>query len=173
MTMQATDTVNYRKKEYYLIDIEKGKQLINPYDYKNNPEKTIEISSACWRGYEATYEIKDNKLYLSTINGDECNSLLSFTGVLLIVRDANGYFNTDFLVAVYLFNEVLELVFIEGEIEKVNDLSNILSNYCEGIDENPSDEGKEEYLLKNCIAKYGSRSYKWRSYGDNQEDDYE
>ena len=56
MTIQASDKVIYKKKKYTLIDVEKGKQIINCAEFKM-PEHSFFMSSGCWRGYTAEYKI--------------------------------------------------------------------------------------------------------------------
>ena len=44
MTIQARDRVIYKKKKYTLIDVEKGKQIINCAEFKM-PEHSFFMSS--------------------------------------------------------------------------------------------------------------------------------
>jgi len=62
-TEQIPDKLIYKGKEYEL--------QTNPMEsyFKKYPDKRPKgaISSACWRGYVATFEIKNNQLYLKDI----------------------------------------------------------------------------------------------------------
>jgi len=63
-TAQSSDIIIYKGKEYSLYS--------NPMEiyfekYPNKRPKPKIISSALWRGYVATFEIKDNQLFLKNI----------------------------------------------------------------------------------------------------------
>ncbi len=60
MTAQVRDLLLYKNQPFYLIT--------EPLeDYLNSlvlPHKLVAPSTACWKGYYARWEVKDNKLYL-------------------------------------------------------------------------------------------------------------
>ena len=64
MTVQAGELLFYEGEKHYLINVpsipDSIIQLI-PQDY-------YEKSTACYRGYVATWEIKDDKLYLTDLS---------------------------------------------------------------------------------------------------------
>lgn len=65
MTRQIRDKLIYQNKQYYLND-----ELLEKY-FRNYPEKKPEnmgIMTACWRGYVATYEIKNQELCIKEID---------------------------------------------------------------------------------------------------------
>ena len=61
MTTQITDKLIYQNKEYYLND-----ELLEKY-FRAFPEKKPETDNMCtalWRGYIATFEIRDNEFFV-------------------------------------------------------------------------------------------------------------
>lgn len=165
MTVQSSDTLVYKHKKFYIIDIEKGTVIINPEDYSDDDELCT-ISTACWRGYEVELLVEKNQLYLARYNGRRINQLLPFTGAMIIVRRDKGFFNTDFLSSVFEFNEVLELVFNSGTIKECRDLSDAIENYTKGVNTQEY-SNKEEYINSISLGDYGWKSYKWRSGSDD------
>ncbi|WP_153395643.1 hypothetical protein [Chryseobacterium vaccae] len=65
MTQQIRDALLYKDKEYYLNN------EILEYYFNEFPERKPENTggfSACWRGYVAFFEIKNNELIIRKIN---------------------------------------------------------------------------------------------------------
>ena len=62
MSGQEPDYFYYKDKKYVLIDVEKGKQIID-HGVFNIPESDLETCSGCWRGYIANYYIDGKFLY--------------------------------------------------------------------------------------------------------------
>ena len=65
MTRQITDKLIFENKEYYL-----NVELIELF-FREFPEKRPEFEVQCtalWRGYVATFEIKNNELLIKEIN---------------------------------------------------------------------------------------------------------
>ena len=63
MTAQAHDTVVYRDEEYALVGIN-GEGLFEPDQHGLRP---VALTTACWRGYRCTYEIRGQWLRLETL----------------------------------------------------------------------------------------------------------
>ena len=57
-TVQASDSFSFKRKKYVLVDVEKGKQIIDCADFQM-PEHTFSMCSACWRGYMARNQINE------------------------------------------------------------------------------------------------------------------
>ena len=60
MTAQITDTFIYKGDAYQLIGIN-GRGLINPMQFGMIPAM---ISTACYRGFYATYELTDKNFFI-------------------------------------------------------------------------------------------------------------
>lgn len=69
MTAQIPDTIIYEGDKYELIGMAGG-DLISPEQFGMEPEM---ISTACYRGYYATYELTDEGLYLRELTLHERN----------------------------------------------------------------------------------------------------
>lgn len=69
MTSQISDTFLYKRKEFDLIGHEGG-ELFSPKEIGMEPEM---ITTACWRGYFATYAIIRSKLVLQELTIHERN----------------------------------------------------------------------------------------------------
>ena len=63
MTGQVDDSICYNG-EYYSISAKKGGDLFTP---ESMGIETEGISSACWHGYACSYSIRDNGLYLDSL----------------------------------------------------------------------------------------------------------
>jgi len=144
LTGQFPEKFIYEDKEYDVVGIEKG-VLFDPIAHGFRPFFTI---TACWRGFQLTFAIKDEKLVLKHMsinikrakkfNGkrpkptteyfayqyEELNFPLVYTGGVLIARD--------FIQSLYVhmgfqsptsYQTVLELTFQEGVLTGVKDLS--------------------------------------------------
>jgi hypothetical protein len=65
MTAQAHETIIYEGEQYGMADEPLYKYLLfyHFFRLRRRPKFVVE-STACWRGYYGTWEIKDEKLYL-------------------------------------------------------------------------------------------------------------
>jgi hypothetical protein len=63
VTAQIPDTYIYKQKQYDLVGITGG-QLFSPEDFGMTPEM---IHTACYRGFYATYEIKEDSIFLKEV----------------------------------------------------------------------------------------------------------
>lgn len=63
MTAQMNDAFRYQDAEYALAGISKG-ELFNPLIFGLHP---MMASTACWRGYIATYAVNDSHLVLDNL----------------------------------------------------------------------------------------------------------
>jgi hypothetical protein len=64
MTAQINDTFRYRKKEYAVAGISEGAL----FDISVLHLKPSMASTACWRGYQAVFEIVESRLVLDTLH---------------------------------------------------------------------------------------------------------
>ena len=145
MTAQIHDTVLFNDESCWLIGVSGG-ELINPLLFGMVPKI---ISTACYRGYYTTYEVKDNNLFLQEISIKEQNknySLIfgtepkmleinlatylslnvkfSFTGSIRIASDFIPEFHIHMgFQKPTAFNKVLDIKILEGEILEVEDRS--------------------------------------------------
>lgn len=79
MTAQFTDTFIFRGDQYSLIGIDGG-TLALPEQFGMEPEQ---FSSACYRGFYATYELTEEALYLREMTLREKNgNYLPIAGIL-------------------------------------------------------------------------------------------
>ena len=172
MTMQTSDRIQYIGKTYYIIDISHGAKFIDPGDYSDPEDVPVIWNTACWRGYEVYLEIKDDELILKILNGKRMRKKLDFTGTMIMAADCSGHYNTDFLSSVLCFNDVKELVFEEGRLIKVNDLSDKLKDFLKKTKGPSLAFGEvDDYLTGLCVGKFGGGTYKWRSEEDTEEED--
>lgn len=190
MTVQVSDSVKYKRKKFVLIDVEKGKQLIDCADFRI-PEHMPCFNTSCWRGYTAEYAIKGNKLYGTRFEWDADKHkdlksetlFLPFTGSCVIARTGknNSWINSDFLECYVRFDEAYELHFTDGILDEVLDLAKAITEAKEFIDSDIyNEESTELYAKRKCLEEiafmnlkyeYDYRTYRWR-YGDDSEDDW-
>ena len=186
MTVQVSDSVKYKRKKFVLIDVEKGKQLIDCADFKM-PEHIPCFNTSCWRGYTAEYVIRKDKLYGTRYEWDdeqrkeiESETLfLNFTGSCVIARtkENNAWMNSDFLECYVYFDEAYELHFTDGILDEVLDLHKAITEAKEVILPMYKSESKlphidtsflKEIAVMNLKYEYDYRTYKWRN-GDDDE----
>ena len=144
MTAQISDTVLYQGKEYSIIGLSGG-DLICPEQFGMEPKM---MSTACYRGYYATYELTEKALYLRSLTLCEKNNnylpiegimpeneeyqatyhnlnvLVPFTGKLRLARD----FIEDLYVHMGYqkpdaFKTVLDVTLDNGRITEIRDRS--------------------------------------------------
>lgn len=151
MTGQLSDVFIFRGEEYSLVSV-KGKKLFNPEDYKIKP---VEAGSSCWRGYQAYYQIKNNKLILNQLlinmegksvqinnkkaeiseyrifdyNYPELDLAMNFTGSIRIAKDfiRDLYVHSGFQKE-SSYETVFELDFKKGKVKKEKDISQLMAN---------------------------------------------
>lgn len=151
MTGQVSDVFIFRGEEYSLVSV-KGKRLFNPEDYKIKP---VQAGSSCWRGYQALYQIKNNKLILNQLlinmegksvqinnkkaeiseyrmfeyNYPELDLAMNFTGSIRIAKDfiRDLYVHSGFQKE-SSYETVFELVFKKGKVKKEKDISQLMAN---------------------------------------------
>lgn len=188
MTVQASDSFLYKGKKYVLIDVEKGKQIIDCADFQM-PEHAFSMCSACWRGYTADYTIKRNKLYAVRYEWDvnkhkdvkSSQMFMKFTGSCVIARtkQKNTWMNSDFLECYVNFDEAYELHFTDGELDEVLDLAKAITEAKEFMEsdiylhEATEPQARrmplEQIAIMNLKYEYDYRTYKWRNNDDDME----
>lgn len=144
MTSQISDTFIIKKQKYELIGIDGG-VLVNPEQFGMVPTM---IHTACYRGYFATYELKNSALFLKKLTLSEesgkyvpidnvlpqkeeyqatyhnLNILVPFTGKLRLAKGfiQKFYVHMGFQKA-SAFKTVLDFSINNGKIVKVKDRS--------------------------------------------------
>jgi len=111
-TSQAPDKIIFNNKEYSL--------LTNPLEayFKINPEKRPESTfsiSSLWRGYVATFEIKNNRLYVSKIeivNFDKENDAIINSNIIndLFPNEADRYLDWYNGILTVCYGEIIDYV---------------------------------------------------------------
>ena len=160
MTMQTSDYVEYKNKQFMLIDIELGTKL---YKEDNNEKSNFIINSSSWRGYEAEYKIDKNKKIAVKRKLGQYNEL-NYTGKIIIMYSNKKWINSDFIESILIDGEeAYELEFKEGELINENNLDVAISEY-----QNNTSEKYDKTIVVNILQKYltgkydMSKSYKWR-----------
>ena len=160
MTMQTSDYVEYKNKQFILVDIELGTKL---YNEDNNEKSDFTINTSSWRGYEAKYKInKNNKIMIKRKLGQY--NELNYTGKIIIMYSNKKWVNYDFIETILIDGkEAYELEFKEGELINENNLEVEISEY-----QNNTSEKYDKTIVVNILQKYLtgkydlSKSYKWR-----------
>ena len=181
MTIQASDKVIYKKKKYTLIDVEKGKQIINCAEFKM-PEHAFFMSSGCLRGYTAEYIIEDEKLYgiKYETDWDEMKKIkseklfMNYTGSCIIALAENEekkFYNSDFLECYLDYDIALELHFTNGILDEIINLADAINEMreLEKTEEYKSENTqpftrkslRKEIAYKHLKYEYDYRNYKW------------
>ena len=94
MTMQTSDYVEYKNKQFILVDIELGTKL---YNEDNNEKSDFTINTSSWRGYEAKYKNAASKTKIpSGIEQEEEIKKLAIKAFKAI--DGKGLARVDFFV---------------------------------------------------------------------------
>jgi len=144
-TIQRPDIFIYNGKEYRLTAIEYPKKYLNIYSLGIKP---IMLTTACWRGYIATYSIsQNNKLILSqlyTNNGNNINNEIPIINGVLpnistpdrLVNEYKDYRILDYnnidlfieytgyiIISLYGNIENIKLNFINGELINTQEIS--------------------------------------------------
>lgn len=160
MTMQTSDYVEYKNKQFILVDIELGTKL---YKEDNNEKSDFTINTSSWRGYEAKYKInKNNKIMIKRKLGQY--NELNYTGKIIIMYSNKKWVNSNFIETILIDGkEAYELEFKEGELINENNLEVAISEY-----QNKTSEKYDKTIVVNILQKYLtgkydlSKSYKWR-----------
>lgn len=88
MTAQISDTFLYRDNEYSLVGLDSMfSSLISPEQFGMKPSM---MSTACYRGFYATYEITDRLLLQSLTIREESGNYLPINGVVPDDADYSG-----------------------------------------------------------------------------------
>lgn len=182
MTVQASDSVIYKKKKYTLIDIEKEKQIIDCAKFQM-PNHSPAISSGCWRGYTAEYRIENDKLYGTRYERksgtwEEISSkelFINYTGSCIIAMaedEKKKWYISDFLSCYLDYDIALELHFTNGTLDEVLDLGEAISELraleateeyrSERTQPNTRHKIREKIARKYLTYEYDCASYKWR-----------
>ena len=140
MTAQISDIFIYDRKQFELIGI-KGDDIFSPENYGMTPEAT---TSACWRGWYATFKLNKPGLFLHelTINEKNQNYMplngvepengrysnlkmkLPFTGKIRLARDfLDEYYVHQGFQKPSAFKTVIDFSIENGKIIDINDRS--------------------------------------------------
>ncbi len=148
MTAQMADVFLYEGESFSLVGLD-GEGLYTPESFGMHPFSTC---TACWRGFVMTYDCVDNKLLLQAmdvnvheagpINGidpspsedffkfryDNLQLNTLFTGTILLAKDfiQEMYVHMGFQRPI-AFKTVLEIHIENGEISKIDDLSELMA----------------------------------------------
>ena len=170
MTGQISDTLWYLKEEYKITGV-KGEGLFHPEDVGLTPYST---STACWRGYVASYKIVGKELQLmgllintkeqGEINGIKAEKTsrghftyefpklkvkIPFSGGILIGKNfiQSMYVHMGFQKPI-TYEKVIELKFSNGNLLKSEDISLKIQSICEKWKNTPSEPPSEENIAK-------------------------
>lgn len=151
MTMQTSDYVEYKNKQFILVDIELGTKL---YNEDNNEKSDFTINTSSWRGYEAKYKInKNNKIMIKRKLGQY--NELNYTGKIIIMYSNKKWVNYDFIETILIDGkEAYELEFKEGELINENNLEVAISEY-----QNNTSEKYDKTIVVNILQKYLTGKY--------------
>ena len=185
MTIQMSDFMYLGKKQYTLIDIEKGKQIISCATFvmpEHNGE--IDLTTACWRGYTADYYVVKNMLYgvkSQTVIIDDGSkygkaaslrsprTMIPYTGSCIIAY--GDCFVSDFITSYIDCKEAFELFFNQGVLKLKFTLISAIEKFfaVRETDEyknkmEPYERGQvlEEIARGPLKYKYDCHTYKWR-----------
>jgi hypothetical protein len=189
MTAQISDTVFYKGEAYGLVGIH-ANGMFDPDAY--NLKAVDSCCSACWRGVHCEYAIRNNEIRLATVRtllGKSAKELfgvkpdyddknyggiftacyfnlhkkLSLTGGIVIARDfmEDIYLQMGFQSA-WIYREVHELIFDNGEILQAHDRSKELAAFREDMrDASLKPMSTVKGKIQKCIGRCFSLHYKW------------
>lgn len=182
MTGQIADSFLYEGEVYSLIGYDKGEPF-TPLDYDIFPKAP---HTACWRGFVLYYKVENNQFILQDmqvnseegpeINGvkpkkseesfkfhyQDLNLKLKYSGKIKIAKDfiQDMYVHMGFQRA-SAFQTVVELVFKDGELVTVNDLSEKMKKKRkEDPNEGAEPKSRKESEIMTWIKRTFSRDYK-------------
>ena len=174
MTAQMPDQFLYKGESFVLIGL-KGSNLFNPEDYGIYP---VMASTACYRGFVATYVITNKQIILNglvlrsqekklaKINGKapikekrifsfnfayyDLNLSIKFTGFILLGKDFidEMYVHMGFQRPIS-YETVIEFQFRDGEIVTVNDFSELIAKL------------RKEAPTKGARPEYDENTMEW------------
>lgn len=167
MTMQTRDYFYFKGQKFTLIDVEKGKQIID-YGRFNIPKVDGGYCSHCWRGYKAVYSVEKKQLWGIKTNmvwiDDEVVSRKTpvfFTGSCIIALDNNRDLrNSDTLTDFLDFDSAYELHFTRGILNRINDISRAIHEAKKLDNTNRDDYFQKRKLLARKYLKYKYDEYK-------------
>lgn len=172
MTRQISDYFYYKGQKFTLIDVEKGKQIID-YGRFRIPKYDGGYVSSCWRGYKAVYSVEKKQLWGIKQNFaygyDEEKSEkvpIYFTGSCIIAFGDDIFSNSDFLESYLWFDKAYELHFTRGILTWENDISKAILEAKSLYDYDEEEYFKAQYQLARKYLKYkydDNRTYKWRT----------
>lgn len=144
MTAQISDTFLFNGDTYYLIGINGG-SLASPEQFGMEPEM---ISTACYRGFYATYELTEKALYLRALTLREKNgNYLPIEGINSLNKNYQAVYDglsvvvfftgkirlaKDFITELYIhmgyqkptaFRIVLDITLKDGRVVEIKDRS--------------------------------------------------
>ena len=170
----------FGKKQYTLIDVEEGKQMIDCADFiMPMYNGAIRYTTACWRGYTAKYYVIRKILY-GTKSHDifaKCSkfkkitslrTIIPYTGSCIIAY--GGGWNSDFIQSYLDYGEALELYFEQGVLkDKLSLISAIekaraISKTAEYNKRKPCERGslRKQIAREPLKYRYDENTYKWR-----------
>ncbi|MCR5599858.1 MAG: hypothetical protein K6G33_03815 [Ruminococcus sp.] len=172
MTMQSRDYFYFKGQKFTLIDVEKGKQIID-FGRFNIPKIKQGYCSSCWRGYTAVYSVEKKQLWGIKYNRESGDiedvsrkTPVFFTGSCIIALDNNRDLkNSDQLADFLSFEYAFELHFTRGILTEINDISKAIQEAKELENDNRDEYFKERELLARKYLKYNydeHKTYKWR-----------
>ncbi|MDZ4845374.1 MAG: hypothetical protein SH857_07465 [Chitinophagales bacterium] len=177
MTKQISDILICNEREYYL-----NRSPLEPF-FKKFADKKLETKTVCtalWRGYFATYEIKDNQLYvrdLEILSGVslEMESILGkifpnngkyewYSG-LIRIDDFRGEFDEEEPSSMFEFLEILKGDFIKKRTmsyEELQIFKKLQFDYFKRTEEyqevfsmwKNNNKGMEDSKIDETIAEY-------------------
>jgi len=187
MTAQVPDTILVNADEYILAGVNGG-GLFDPLDHGMRP---VMATTACWRGFECRYRVRDDRLLLDAlqVNLDEpaptvlgvtpetppdssdysaiyrdMAAPIGFTGGLLAARDfiEELYVHMGFHPA-WKYREVRELLVEGGVVTANRDCSEQISETRQRLSEHPLEPGPgaQRDEIMAWVQATFSRDYGW------------
>jgi len=191
MSVQSSDLLYIDEVKHVLIDVEKGKQIINAVVFAE-PDidgDWIITNTGCWRGYTAVYRVIDNTLHgiksvqvPHSFNSDGYYdsqlTMIPYTGSCIVARfnDEKAWSNSDFLECYLDYDEAYELYFENGALKERLLLSSAITEYRDFKNTDiymnqlqPFDRGKlrDSLSRRDLKYEYDYKSYKWRDNNDS------
>jgi hypothetical protein len=73
MTAQIGDSIRYAGEHYYLVGVSSDHPLDELFDPERFDIRTFSDCTACWRGFVATYGLRENRLVLEELEINVCD----------------------------------------------------------------------------------------------------
>ena len=181
MTKQIPDYFTFKNRQFIVIDIERGKRPHEEFVQKMRRP----VSTACYRGYVAQYQMEDDKLFGHQIfnDGNSPDTLLHYTGSMLIAWNHDKFWTTDFLQCYLNAEEAYELFFEDGILKVIQDLTSVIAEaktirksrwwISDLVSPNERNETMDEFCRSHLKASYGYNTYRWKSDSGTDEDEYD